>query len=219
MEAIPVHRLVKGAARALHDRPIGTSALVEVLEIDRSAIVLGSTQASEVVDSERAAARGFDVVRRRSGGGVVVLARSEHVWIDVTVPRGHRLWDEDVQRATWWLGDVWCAVLAAAKNDSGWSVHREKLVASAPERVVCFASVGPGEVLHNGHKVVGISQRRTKDAARFQCTVFRRIDLELHAALLRSAVPASLSHAEGVGNVLEELVLRMPGALNAELQK
>lgn len=210
-----------------------------MLEIERPAVVLGSTQSFDVVDVGCAEKAGFSVVRRRSGGGVVILQPDDHVWIDVTVPRGHRLWNDDVERATWWLGDVWCAVLrdvvqdvpkevakAAAKEvakaaatgslPSGgspieWAVYRDKLVATAPQRAVCFASVGPGEVVRRemnasvSHKVVGISQRRTKDAARFQCTVFRVIDVALYERLLRIDVAASLGDAVGVGDKLDDI--------------
>lgn len=199
---------MKGDAAALHDRAIEPVAKVEVLEIERAAVVLGSTQSLDVVDTARAAALGFDVVRRRSGGGVVVLQPGDHAWIDVTVPRGHHLWSDDVEKATWWLGEVWCDVLREADASARWEVHRGKLTASAPERRVCFASVGPGEVVRGEpvpRKVVGVSQRRTKDAARFQCTLFRRIDLDLYANLLRDDVPASLAAAVGVGEALENV--------------
>ena len=229
---------MRGDAGALHDRPIEPVARVEVLEVERSAVVLGSTQSFNVVDVGCAEAAGFSVVRRRSGGGVVILQPDDHVWIDITVPRGHRLWNDDVERATWWLGDVWCTVLrdvvqdvpkevanaAAAGSLPGggspleWAVYRDKLVATAPERAVCFASVGPGEVVRRemnagvnhksagvGHKVVGISQRRTKDAARFQCTVFRAIDVALYERLLRIDVAASLGDAVGVGEKLDDI--------------
>jgi lipoate-protein ligase A len=36
---------------------------------------------------------------------------------------------------------------------------------------VCFAGTGPGEVTLDGRKVVGISQRRTRQGALFQCAV------------------------------------------------
>jgi lipoate-protein ligase A len=213
---------VKGDAGALHDRPIEPVARIEVLEIERPAVVLGSTQSFDVVDAARAAESGFDVVRRRSGGGVVILQPSDHAWIDVTIPRGHSLWHDDVERATWWLGDVWCEVLretvgaersepAALHAANAWSVHREKLNASAPERAVCFASIGPGEVVRSdaragvSSKVVGISQRRTKDAARFQCTVFREVNSSLYQRLLRIEVPASLGEAVGVGEKLDDV--------------
>ena len=228
---------MRGDAGALHDRPIEPIARVEVLEIERPAVVLGSTQSFDVVDVGRAEESGFAVVRRRSGGGVVILQPGDHVWIDVTVPRGHALWLDDVERATWWLGDMWRTVLrdvlqdvpketakaAAGSLPSGgspieWAVYRDKLVATAPERAVCFASVGPGEVVRRemnagvnqrsagvSHKVVGISQRRTKDAARFQCTVFRAIDVALYERLLRIDVAASLGDAVGVGDKLDDI--------------
>ncbi|MBM3816591.1 MAG: hypothetical protein FJW13_06175 [Actinobacteria bacterium] len=224
MEAVPVDRLVKGDAGALHDRPIVPVASVELLKIDRPAVVLGSTQSLDAVRGDRAAELGFAVVRRRSGGGVVILQPGDHVWIDVTVPRGHQLWSDDVVRATWWLGDAWCEVLRVVDDSAEWAVHRDKLQASAPERAVCFASVGPGEVVRRGggsgaadrgggvgrgrgagRKVVGISQRRTKDAARFQCTVFSAVDVALHERLMRDPVPPSLADATGVGAALASL--------------
>lgn len=211
---------MKGDAGALHDRPITPVASVEVLEIDQSAVVLGSTQSFDVVDTARAAELGFVVVRRRSGGGVVVLQRGHHAWIDVTVPRGHRLWSDDVERATWWLGEVWREVLSEADPRHRWAVHQGKLVASAPERVVCFASVGPGEVVQSSdviRKVVGVSQRRTKDAARFQCTVFREIDLALHQQLLKGGVPHSLATATGVGDLLDVVARNAVQQLTAAL--
>ncbi|MFZ9401720.1 MAG: lipoyl protein ligase domain-containing protein [Ilumatobacteraceae bacterium] len=196
---------MKGSAGQLHDRPIVASAHVELLEVTGPALVLGSTQSFDVVNESKAAELGFDVVRRRSGGGVVILQPHDHVWIDVTVPRGHRLWSDDVERASWWLGDVWCDVLRSADAAGEWRVWREKLVASAPERVVCFASIGPGEVVRGNNKVVGVSQRRTKDAARFQCTVFRSIDVTMYSLLLRDKVPSGLGTALGVGDALDEI--------------
>ncbi|MFM8508489.1 MAG: lipoyl protein ligase domain-containing protein [Actinomycetota bacterium] len=215
---------MRGDAGALHDRPIVPVASVELLEIDRPAVVLGSTQSLDAVRGDRAAELGFAVVRRRSGGGVVILQPGDHVWIDVTVPRGHQLWSDDVERATWWLGDAWCEVLRVVDDSAEWAVHRDKLQASAPERAVCFASVGPGEVVRRGvaagrggvvergggagRKVVCISQRRTKDAARFQCTVFSAIDVALHERLMRDPVPPSLADATGVGAALAALAPR-----------
>jgi lipoate-protein ligase A len=175
------------------------------MEVERAAVVLGSTQSLDAVDGECAAALGFDVVRRRSGGGVVILRPGDHAWIDVTVPRGHALWDDDVERATHWLGEAWCAALRDAVGDGAWAVHRGKLTADATQRAVCFASVGPGEVTRDGRKVVGVSQRRTKDAARFQCTVFRAIETATYSQVLRQAPPVSLAQAVGVGGRLDAL--------------
>jgi lipoate-protein ligase A len=205
------------SAGELHARPISTAAAVEVLRIDRPAVVLGSTQSFDLVDAERAAELGFDVVRRRSGGGAVILQPHDHVWIDVTVPRGHRLWHDDVERATWWLGEVWCDALTATIGAGMWAVHRDRLTTRGTERSVCFAALGPGEVTRDTHKVVGIAQRRTKDAARFQCTVYREIDLALHAQLLRGPLPAGLASATGVGAALAEIATDVVQRVQAAL--
>jgi hypothetical protein len=55
---------------------------------------------------------------------------------------------------------------------------------------VCFAGVAPGEVLDPSRaKLVGISQRRSRAGARFQCVVHHRFDAERIVRLLGDAVP------------------------------
>jgi hypothetical protein len=88
-------------------------------------------------------------------------------------------------------------------------------------RLVCFAGVGPGEVLVGERKVVGMSQRRTRDGARFQCVVHRSWDAEPLLDLLvlepddRAAAGADLAVA-GAGvaldpsRVIDALVNRLP---------
>jgi lipoate---protein ligase len=43
---------------------------------------------------------------------------------------------------------------------------------------VCFAGLGPGEVTVDGRKVVGMSQRRTREGVLFQCCVALRWEPE-----------------------------------------
>ena len=137
--------------------------VVRVVTVDGPALVLGSTQAWVAGDGS------VEVVRRRSGGGAVLLRPRETLWVDVVVPRDDALWSDDVGRACWWLGDVWAAALGTGV------VHRGALVASRWSRDVCFAGVGPGEVVAagggGGGKVVGIAARRTREWALFQCAV------------------------------------------------
>ena len=135
-----------------------------IFEVEQPALVLGSRQA--MVDVS-----GIEVVRRRSGGGAVYVAPGGTLWVDVVVPRGDDLWDDDVGRATHWLGDAW----AAAIGDRA-LVHRGPMVRNEWSDLVCFAGLGPGEVTVDGRKVVGISQRRTRQAARFQCVAYERWD-------------------------------------------
>ena len=76
------------------------------------AVVLGSTQRLDVVDTARAAAAGVDVVRRRGGGGAVLVGPEEIAWVDVFVPAGDELWSADVAVAFHWLGAAWTGALA-----------------------------------------------------------------------------------------------------------
>src|SRR6185503_5499788 len=76
---------------------------VWVLEPERPALVLGSTQAEAVVDAGVRSARGVDLVRRRSGGGAVLLVPGSTLWIDVVIPRADPRWDDDVTRSFRWL--------------------------------------------------------------------------------------------------------------------
>ena len=129
--------------------------------------MLGSTQADGVVDRRQAAAAGVDVVRRHSGGGAVLLRPGEVVWVDVLVPAGDQLWSDDVARAFAWLGTVWADALADVGLDA--SLHAGPTVATSWSDLVCFAGLGPGEVTVDGAKVVGMSQRRRRGGALFQC--------------------------------------------------
>ncbi|HEX2382259.1 MAG TPA: hypothetical protein VHI95_06460, partial [Acidimicrobiales bacterium] len=64
----------------------------------------------------------------------------------------------------------------------------------------CFAGLGPGEVTIGGRKAVGISQRRTRAGARFQCVAYERWDPSQLADLLRlPAETATALEAAGTG--------------------
>ena len=178
-----------GDAGAFHGRPWPSppAPAVEVFEVDGPALVLGSTQPGSVVHAGRAAGAGVEVVRRHSGGGAVLLRPGEVVWVDVTVPAGDRLWQRDVNLAFGWLGRAW----AGAVGDlgvPGAAVHEGALVRTPWSGLVCFAGLGPGEVTVAGRKVVGISARRRRDGALFQCAALLAWDPAPLADLL--AVPA-----------------------------
>jgi lipoate-protein ligase A len=108
-----------------------------------------------------------DVIRRRSGGAAVLVEPGATVWIDVTIPAGDPLWDNDVGRAFHWLGAAWAEVLAAEGLPA--RMHEGGLRSTPWSGRVCFAGLGPGEVTVDGRKVVGLSQRRVREAVRFQC--------------------------------------------------
>lgn len=177
-----------GSAAAFHARPLEgpLRRSVHVWDVESPALVLGSAQPEAVVDAEACAAAGVEVVRRRSGGGAVLLDPGRAVWVDVELPRGDDLWDDDVGRASWWLGERWGAALTALGVDEP-RVHRGGMVGSRWSTLVCFAGLGPGEVTAGagGPKVLGISQRRTRAGARFQCAVPLTWDIARLAGLLR----------------------------------
>jgi lipoate-protein ligase A len=170
--------------------------------------VLGSTQSSEVADRQALASGGVELVRRRSGGGAVMLVPGDVVWVDLILPAVDDLWDHDVGRAAHWLGDVWASALAAC-GVSGLAVHRGPLVVAPWSTLVCFAGRGPGEVHVGPHKVVGISQRRTRHWSRFQCALYRRWD---PVSLTEVLTPPHPTAGE-----LADLVLEVPVA-EAQLQ-
>ena len=204
-------RRLRGPAAALHAQPVpdAPGRAVWVLEAERPALVLGSTQGPELVDQDVAGALGVDVVRRRSGGGVVLVVPETTAWVDVIVPAGDPLWDDDVGRAAQWLGGTWQTALAdlgVAPSE----VHVGALACGPLGRLVCFATVGAGEVTTpDRRKLVGISQRRTRAAARFQCAAYSAWEPDPLVRLLgldgdgRRAVEGA---AAGTGRAPAELV-------------
>ncbi|HET9770429.1 MAG TPA: hypothetical protein VFS16_06045 [Acidimicrobiia bacterium] len=164
-----------GFAERAAERPAAERTIV-VCEVSRPTLVLGSSQRDDAVDRERVARRGVDVVRRRSGGSAVLVEPGSAVWVDVTIPAGDPLWDHDVGRAFHWLGGAWVEVLAAAGLDAAW--YDGPMRRTAWSDRVCFAGLGPGEVTVEGRKVVGLSQRRTREAVLFQCCAALRWEPE-----------------------------------------
>jgi lipoate---protein ligase len=155
---------------------------VWVHRVGRPALVLGSSQPHDVVDHRAAAARGIEVARRRSGGGLVLVHPEHSRWVDVIVPRQHPHWVDDVGHAFDWLGRAWADAIRSglAPADAGTVArHRGPMLTTPWSALLCFAGLGPGEVTVAGSKVVGMSQRRTRGWSRFQCLVVGEPDLAL----------------------------------------
>jgi lipoate-protein ligase A len=167
---------LSGTVRELHERSAallaGTSEMgrvARVLQPVDQAVVLGSTQALTSVDQDACASAGVDIVRRRSGGGAVLVDATTLLWVDLVVPAGDPLWSPDVGRAAWWVGEAWSEALFRS-GIAGTEVWKGPLVRNRWSSLVCFGGLGAGEVVSAaGQKVVGISQRRTRNGALFQC--------------------------------------------------
>lgn len=172
---------LSGRAADLHARDPFPCDRITVIEyrVTRPAVILGSRQQDSLVDRARCEQLGLDVVRRRSGGGAVFLHPDEALWIDIVVPRGTLAVGDDVRESMLWAGTKWRlaienALSAPAKGGrtetvhADYSVHNGAMIETPWSDLVCFAGIGPGEVLQDGLKCVGLSQRRTREGLRIQ---------------------------------------------------
>jgi lipoate-protein ligase A len=175
-------------------------------DITAPALVLGSTQEEAIVDADACRRAGVDVVRRRSGGGAVLLLPGEVTWIDVIVPAGAPGWSNDVHGPMVWLGGHLCRAFALVLGDDvDLTVHDGALRSTPWSSLVCFDGVGAGEVLLGGHKLVGISQRRTRQAARLQCCWYSVYDPARLVELLDPSRRPSLADLASIATVPAEL--------------
>ena len=158
----------------VEEPPADTSRLARIHEVAGPGLVLGSTQRAETADRHRAAIAGAEVLRRRSGGGAVLLSPGRQVWADFFIAATDPLWGDDVSRAVHWVGLLWSSVVAPFVA-APCSIHSGRLVADQWGRLVCFAGAGPGEVFMGGLKIVGVSQRRRRDRVRIQTTARLRL--------------------------------------------
>ncbi|MET0144306.1 MAG: hypothetical protein ABW328_05920 [Ilumatobacteraceae bacterium] len=216
-------RSFAGSAADLHALPVDDGARPEVwvCDVDRPAVALGSTQRADVVAREACEVAGVDVVRRRSGGGVVLLEPGGSVWFDVVVPTAVRAsvgLSDDVGASMVWLGDHVVAALGALGIGSPGplDVHRGGMACSSTWcPLVCFAGIGPGEVRRDGVKLVGISQRRTRAGSRFQCMVHVRWSPGRLVELLAGPLPSGALPAVAV--LPAAAASALPGAVAASL--
>ena len=159
-----------GTAADFHAMELPYERALWWCNVETPTVILGSTQSLDDVNQKSADESGVLVSRRRSGGGAVFVHPSDSVWIDVTISRDDPLWKDDVVQSMLWLGELFVDAL------SPWvqaNVYRDSFVTGVDGRVVCFASSSPGEVFVGTNKLVGFSQRRGRDGARFQCVLYR----------------------------------------------
>jgi lipoate---protein ligase len=148
--------------------PDTTGRLACLCRPTEAGLVIGSSQPEESVDTHACASGGYAIVRRRSGGGAVVVAPGAQVWVDIFVPADDPLHEADVNRATHHVGEIWRAALATVSPaDVDFAVHVGANETNEFTRRACFAGIGPGEVHLGNRKVVGLSQRRSRAGAWF----------------------------------------------------
>lgn len=171
----------------------------------RPAIVLGRGQGALAVDPHDLA-----IVTRFSGGGAVWLS-PDVLSLDVLLPAGHSWVGDRLTDAFDRVGRVWADALtglgvpdltvhAGPSTARRRGTARERLLAA-----VCYATLGRGEVLWHGRKLVGLAQRRRRHATMVQCGLLRRWQPE---QLLRSLGgdpddPEILAAAVGIDEICE----------------
>jgi lipoate-protein ligase A len=208
-----------GTAGEFHGRDIGAdpTPAVWVFDVTTPALVLGSKQRDAgIADEAACAAAGVEVVRRRSGGGAVLLEPGQIVWFDVVVPTAalHAAGvGDDVAASMTWLG--WHAASALADLGVPAEVHRGAMSCTAWCPLICFAGVGPGELLSDGAKLVGISQRRSRGGARFQCAVHTTWSPQAMIDLLTADVPVAA--LPPVATLPADVAAALPTAVAASL--
>jgi lipoate-protein ligase A len=159
-----------GTAADFHAMELPYERALWWCNVETPTVILGSTQSVDDVNQNSADESGVLVSRRRSGGGAVFVHPSDTVWIDITISRDDPLWKDDVAESMLWLGEFFVEAL------SPWvqaNVYRDSFSTGVDGRVVCFSSSSPGEVFVGTNKLVGISQRRGREGARFQCVLYR----------------------------------------------
>lgn len=160
------------------DPPPPSTRELAVVEVVEAALVLGSTQDPATFDVGAVERAGLTWCRRRSGGGSVLLIPGEHLWVDITLPRDDPWWTDDVGAAAVTVGEWWADLLGVGE------VWRGAYEPGPLGRQVCFAGIGPGEVVVGERKLVGIAQRRNRERARFQCIIHGRFRAAEHLGLL-----------------------------------
>lgn len=137
------------------------------------ALVLGRGQAETFADGD-----GLAVLTRFSGGGAVLLD-TDILSLDVLFPAEHPSLEGDVGAVFMRVGQAWARALRSLGVadvtvwEGPWTARRrgtdrERLVAA-----ICYATLGRGEVLADGRKLVGLAQRRRRQGALVQCGLLR----------------------------------------------
>ena len=163
-------------------------ASVTVVRPRGDALVLGSSQSEEIIDSALCEMP----LRRRRGGGGVVLVSSGDLWVDWWIPSGDPRWRGDARESSQLAGQWWASALAPFV-DEALVVHAGGLEGDASHRLVCFAGRGPGEVFAGGRKVVGVTQWRVREGVFLSSMVPAR-DARGVLACLRD-VPSGLAES------------------------
>lgn len=166
-----------------------------LVEPTNRAVIVGSAQPVDEALEARCRRAGYSLVRRHSGGGGVVVEPGTLVWVDVFLPSDDPLFRRDVRTGSFWLGELWAQIGRELLPTGSVRVHQGGLITNEWSTVSCFLGTGPGEVLVEDKKMVGLSQRRTRAGAWFFSLVYRAMRPVADAALLSGDDSGALARA------------------------
>jgi lipoate-protein ligase A len=170
-------------------------ATMFVVRPSRTTLVLGSAQSPDLLDLSQV---GDIPLRRRRGGGGLVLLQADDLWIDWWIPADDPRWRSDVHASSRMAGQWWADVLTTIV-DGVVTVHDGPLDGDPAHRLVCFAGRGPGEVFVDGKKAVGVTQWRVREGI-FVSTV-------MHAHASNDVLRYVRDVPDGLERALEHQVL------------
>jgi len=156
------------------------------LQVPRPVVVLGSRQPLAHLDAGALARDDVAVLRRRGGGGAVLLG-PEDCWMELWLPADSPVAGRDVRRTACIVGEWWQR--AAAGLGISTDVHRAGLVDGDQGAIACFAGLGPGELTASGNKLLGISQWRSREGTLVSAVVAAHAPSGLAAYLSEGAGP------------------------------
>jgi len=166
---------------------------------DEATLILGARQTPEDM-----AGRASTPVVRRQSGGTAVFAASGVLGLDIFLPRGHDLIQDDIVESYRWLGELWQKSLATLGIDGHLVTIDEARQAPVPPPLVrqaCFGSLSPFEVTVADRKMVGLAQVRRGNGVLLQSGIHLLYDATGLASLIAPEdveLPALL-RAAGVG--------------------
>jgi lipoate-protein ligase A len=179
-------------------------ATMFIVRPERTMLVLGSTQSMDLLNP---ATLGDVPVRRRRGGGGLVLLQPHDLWIDWWIPADDPRWRTDVHASSRMVGEWWADVLRGLVKGAV-TVHDGPLEGDRAYRVVCFAGRGPGEVFVDEKKAVGVTQWRVREGS-FVSTV-------MHAHASDDVVRFLNDVPDGLDRALDHQVLSSLTEVNAD---
>lgn len=166
---------LKGSAKELHEfRPeSGSPRHIYFMDVVRPALVLGSSQRRILESTDLDAKSPFEVCVRDSGGGAVLLEPESQLWVGVYVRPDDPLVQLEISKSFDWLADASLAALGQLGIDIAQKFDGVP-VWTPLSRALCFGGISHGELSIEGRKMVGISQRRSKDWVIFHLAVLIR---------------------------------------------